>query len=282
MVQQSEAAPHTAITKPGIGPIPLGETVAILNQKGGQGKTTTTAETGAELAANGVQVRAIDADGQDGGLSVLLPPQWHDVPLEERWELADVLSGRCTLDQATWPTVIPGLYVVPASEAVKRFGRDPGDPGREWTLNEAISTSKRIFGATLIDCPPNLGDVTLTALVAATNIIIPVKAGGLDLKGVSQLNRILILVRQRMRSDQVVRALIITSRENNTLTDQIIDRLLDDYPDALHGAVRKTVRVAESSLAEEPAALYAPQCTAVADYQEITRALFAPALEAAA
>lgn len=282
MTQQPETVPYTAITKPGAEPIPLGATVAILNQKGGQGKTTTTAETGAELAANQVQVRVIDADGQDGGLTVLLPPQWHDAPMEERWELADVLAGKCTLDQATWPTVIPGLYVVPASEAVKRFGRDPGDPGREWTLHEAITASERTFGATLIDCPPNLGDVTLTALVAATDIVIPVKAGGLDLKGVGQLNRILVLVRQRMRADQVVRALILTVRESNTLTDKIIKLLLSDYPEALHGAVRKTVRVAESALSDEPAALYAPDCTAVSDYREITHNLFAPALEAAA
>ncbi|WP_157982500.1 ParA family protein [Nocardiopsis sp. FIRDI 009] len=283
MTEQATRRPHTAITRTGSLPIAPGRTIAVINQKGGQGKTTTTAEIATHLAQQGKRVRAMDADGQDGALSVPLAPQWHHTPPAERWELADVLLGKCTLDQATWPTIVPGLDIVPSSEAVKQFGRVASDPGREWTLHEAIEASDRdYYDADLIDCPPDLDEMTLAALVAADGLIIPVKVGGLDFKGVAQLNRTLAKVRKRLRPDQVTHAIVVTQRQPNALTDQVIDQLLEDFPDAYHAAVRATIRVGEAGFAEQPVLLYAPECTAAADYREITRVVFAPVLEGAA
>ncbi|WP_158562881.1 ParA family protein [Marinitenerispora sediminis] len=280
MTDQATRA-HTAITRHGSQPIEPGRTTAVINQKGGQGKTTTTVEKATRLAQRGMKegkptrrVRVIDGDGQDGSLTAILIPQWQDTPPAERWELADVMLGRCTLDQATWPTIVPGLDVVPSSEAVNQFSRVATDPGREWTLHEAIEDSKRDYYATFIDCPPDLDEMTLAALVAADGIIIPIKIGGLDFKGLAQLNRTLAKVRKRLRPDQVTHAIIVTQRQQNGLTDDVIDQLLADFPDALHATVRATIRVGEAGFAEQPVLLFAPECTAAVDYREIADVLF--------
>lgn len=282
-VSEVQQEVYSAITQPGTQPVKPGQTVAVINQKGGQGKTTTACEMAVNLADRGVRVRVIDGDGQDGGLSALLAPQWQHVDPAQRWELADVLLDRCTLDQATWPTLVEGVDIVPSSEAVKQFGRMATDPGREWTLQEAIEASDRTYGVNLQDCPPNLGEVTLALLLAADTVIVPVKVGGLDFKGVRQLNKLLTKVRgSRLRPDQTTSAVLVTFRENNALTDQVVDQLIQDYPDALNAAVRKTIRVGEAGFADTPAARFAPSCTAVADYKEITGAVFAPVLEGTA
>lgn len=282
---ETQKETYTAIQHPGSNPVEHGQVVALVNQKGGQAKTTTTCEMAIILAGQGVRVRTIDGDGQDGSLTALLKPQWDHVDPRERYELADVLAGEVSLDQATWPTQVPGVDIVPSSEAVKGFGRGPAEMGLEWRLHEALAASQVPYDLTLEDCPPDLGLVTLALLVAADCIAIPLKPGGLDYKGFQQLNRTLIQVRgERLRPDQMTSAVLITQREANAMTDAIINQVVADYPEALVGSVRKTVRVGEASLGDNPVPVshYAPQCTAMDDYREITGILFAPVLERAA
>lgn len=282
---ETQKETYTAIQHPGANPIERGQVVAMVNQKGGQAKTTTTCEVAIILAGQGVRVRTIDGDGQDGSLTALLKPQWEHVDPRERYELADVLAGTVNLDQATWPTQVPGVDIVPSSEAVKGFGRGPAEMGLEWRLHEAIAASQNPYDLTLEDCPPDLGLVTLALLVAADRLTIPLKPGGLDYKGFQQLNRTLTQVRgERLRPDQLTSAVLVTQRETNAMTDAIITQVVADYPEALVGSVRKTVRVGEASLGDDPVPVshYAPQCTAMDDYREITGVLFAPVLERAA
>lgn len=282
MTETQKETAYSAIEHVGVHLIERGQVVVVVAQKGGQAKTITTSEIAINLAAQGARVRVIDGDGQDGSITALLRPQWDHVDPRERYELADVLSGECTLDQATWPTQVPGIDLVPSSEAVKGYGRGAAELGLEWRVHEALAASQRAYDVTLEDCPPDLGLLTLALLVAADRTVIPLSAGGLDFIGLQELNRTLARVRgERLRPDQVTSAVVITKRESNALTDHLVGQMVTDYPDAMVASARKTVRVSEASLPPDPmpASHYAPTCTAVIDYREITRALFAPVLE---
>lgn len=275
-----------AIEQLGIHRIEPGQIVAVANHKGGEGKTITATEVAVTLADRGARVRVIDGDGQGASTTFVLRPQWDHVDPRERYELADVLAGEATLDQATWPTMIPGVDLVPSSSAVQGFGKGPAEMGLEWRLHEAFAASERPYDVQLQDCPPSLELLALALLVAADKVVIPLKAGGLDYEGLLELNQTLATVRgPRLRPDQVTAAILLTVRENNTLTTVMLEQLLQDYPEALVGSVRKTVRVGEATVDREnrmPVSRFAPTATAVIDYQEITEILFAPVLERAA
>lgn len=253
-----------------------GETVTVVNQKGGQGKTTTAVSLAAELAGRGKRVRIIDADAQEGSTTRWLQPQWGETGEDKRYSLLHVLTGQVAIADATWPTQVPGLDIVPAFASLKRFESETV-PGRDVALQSAIERGPA-YDATIIDCAPDLGQTTLTALVAASAVVIPVKVGGLDLWGVAELNKTLGLVRDRLRSDQRTVAVVVTMLLRSGLTDDVIEQLKIDYPHALHSTVRHTVRAGEAPLAHVPLGEYAPDATATADYSTLVDALFAPML----
>lgn len=258
---------------PMVGP---GEVLTVVNQKGGQGKTTTAVSLAAEVAARGKKVRLIDADAQEGSTTRWMTPQWENTPTEERYSLLQVLTGQVSLEAATWPTTVPGLQIVPAFSSLKRFESETV-PGRDVALQTAIARGPEV-DVTIIDCAPDLGQTTLTALVAGSAVAIPVKVGGLDLWGVAELNKTLGLVRDRLRADQRTVAVIVTQLLRSGLTDDVIEQLKVDYPDALHATVRHTVRAGEAPLAYQPLREYAPEATATADYAALVDELFAPLL----
>ncbi|MCY9787924.1 ParA family protein [Nocardiopsis sp. EMB25] len=259
---------------PMVGP---GEVVTVVNQKGGQGKTTTAVSLAAELASRGLRVRLVDADAQEGSTTRWLPPQWQDADPEQRFNLLHVLQGRVGLAQATWPTTIEGLELVPAFASLKSFESETV-PGRDVALQTAIDRGPQV-DVTIVDCAPDLGQTTLTALVAGSAVVIPVKVGGLDLWGVAELNKTLALVRDRLRADQRTVAVVVTQVLRSGLTDDVIDQLKADYPDALHATVRHTVRVGEAPLEHTPLHVYDPEATATVDYAALASNLFAPILE---
>lgn len=266
-------APESALIRPG-------DVVAVVNQKGGAGKTTTATTIGAYLAAEGVPVTLIDADEQDGSVTEWLPPQWDDVPLEEQYDLQHVLQDEVGLDQALWPTTIKGLSIVPSFTGLTQFDTTSEVAGKDSILQFAVDESQRKGTVTIIDCPPSLRQTTVTALVAASAILIPAKPGGLDFKGMASLNRTLGGVRRRLRRDQRTAAVVTTMVNTNArLTDMVVSQLREDYPEALHASVGNTTKVGESQFAQEPLHVYEPRGTVTRQYKEITEALFAPILE---
>jgi len=267
----SERVPEFAQVKPR-------EVVALINQKGGNGKTTTAVTVGAYLASQGVSVDLIDADPQDGSATGWLPPRWDDVPTEQQWDLSHVLLDETDLNSAIWPVNVDGpLRLAPSFKSLKQFELQ-SIPGKDTALQDALEDADREAGVTLIDCPPNMDQITVSALVAASAVVIPVRIGGLDFKGVGELNYTLRRVRRRLRKDQRTVAVLTTARQRSSLTDQVTEQLLVDYPDAFHAGIRHTVRVGEAPFAGEPLTSYAPDCTAMEDYKDFTEALFAQVL----
>lgn len=260
--------------------ISSGEVVAIVDQKGGVGKTTTAVTIAAYLASQGVSVTLIDADEQDGSTTGWLPPHWDDVPLEQQYDLFHVLNEESSLDQALWPVTAKGpLRLVPSFESLKQF-EQLDMPGKDTVLRDVLGESQHRGAITIIDCGPSLRQVTATALVAASAVIIPAKAGGLDFMGIGQLNDTLARVRRRLNKEQrTVGVLCTMAKPNANLTEAVVAQLREDYPEAYHATISDTVRVGEASFAKEPLSMYDPRSKAMIEYKEFTEALFAPVLE---
>lgn len=251
----------------------------ITNQKGGQGKTTTAAGLGAEFAAQGLSVRLIDCDPQLASLTYWFPPQWDDQPPEARFDLSHVLLGQATLDDATWATQVPGLYIVPSYKSVNQF-EVMRPPGADLVLRQALDESRQA-GVTLIDCPPNLGLLTVTAIASADDVLIPVLPGALDVAGVADLNQTLELVRKRLNPRLQVVAVVLRRMQKTALAAAIERQLAADYPEAIHQIIRHTVRIAEAPNFHATLRDYAPAATATLDYQQFAERLNERALQRA-
>ncbi|MFE0453050.1 ParA family protein [Streptomyces sp. NPDC058914] len=265
-----------AVVPPTFLPAPLPRVVAICNQKGGAGKTTTALELAMALVARGLRVRIIDADPQEASLSVWLRFFYPEsLPEGSRRNLMHLyFQPELTLEDVTYATPYEGLYFVPSFPDLEDVeSKQP--TGTETTLQYHLSKPDDGIDVTLIDCGPGLGPLTVSALVAAHDVIIPVQAGsGLDVRGAAALNRTIGTVKQRLNPDLRVAAVILTDFEKSTLARQIGARLARAYPDSVVLPARTNIRIGAAQLARQPLRTFEPGATTVLDYDLGARILF--------
>ncbi|MDV9190952.1 AAA family ATPase [Streptomyces sp. SR27] len=242
-----------------------------VNQKGGAGKTTTAVELAAAWAAAGLRVRLIDADHQEAALSVWLLPQYPDGA--ERRSLRSVFFDECTLAEATYPTLFDGVDIVPSGLDLSRVEYER-PIGAETAIAAAIAQEAEEAGGrspydvTLIDAAPSLGLVTVAALTAGDEALVPVKVGGLDMKAMASLDRTIRSVQRKTNPKLSVGAVFLTAWDKSDFARQLATKVSEDYPDAVVVPVRRSVRAAEAPIAEQPVRLYAPKSTAAGDYDQ--------------
>ena len=229
-------------------------TIAVVNQKGGVGKTTTTINLGTALAAVERRVLIVDLDPQ-GNASTGLGIH----PMARRVGTYDLLLGDATVDQTVLPTAVPGLSIIPSTmdlsgaeiELVPAAARDS-------RLREALAESERIDDYVLIDCPPSLGLLTLNALVAADAVLVPLQTEFLALEGLSHLLRTLERIRQRLNPALQIQGVVLTmvDRRNNLSNEVEMDvrRHLQDK--VYHTVIPRNVRVSEAPSHGKPAIVY--------------------------
>ena len=242
--------------------------IAVCNQKGGVGKTVTALELAMALIALGLRVRLIDGDPQEASLSAWLRFFYpEDLPQEQRYSLEHLFfDNSVSLQDISYATPYKGLSFVPSYP-------DLGDveskhpAGSETELQYHLEKSRDDVDVTIIDCGPSLGTLTVSALVAAHDVLIPVQAAsGLDVRGAAALNRTIKTVRGRLNPSLRVAAVFLTDFEKSSLARQIGGKLAAAYPQALIVPARTSVRVGEAELALEPLRTFAPDATVVADY----------------
>ena len=236
--------------------------LALANQKGGVGKTTTAINLGTALAAVGERVLIIDLDPQ-GNASTGLGVDHRPV------STFDVLSGHATIAQAAAQTNVPRLTVVPATIDLMSFEREAGTSGgRHYRLRDCLATmtaAEELDQATtyvLIDCPPSLNLLTVNALAAADAVLVPLQCEFFALEGLAQLLNTVDEIKVRLNPKLQIHGVVLTMYDTRTsLSDQVVDDVRRVLGEKVYTTViPRNVRVAESPSHGKPVLLYDYRC----------------------
>lgn len=222
----------------------MAQIIAIVNQKGGVGKTTTAINLGAQLATSGAAVLLVDFDPQanaTAGLGV-------NRAILKR-SVYDALCGRAALAEVVVPTRLPRLSLVPANMDLAGATVElVGIVDREVKLKEILQPVCSSYDYILIDCPPSLGLLVVNALVAADSVLIPVQAEYFALEGVGQLISVIQLVQQSLNPNlEVLGALITMYSGGHKLSQEVLGELYRYFPRKIFRiVVPRTVKLAEA------------------------------------
>jgi chromosome partitioning protein len=263
-------APTVADADPIRGDAPVTQVIAIANQKGGVGKTTTAINLAGALEEEGYRILCIDMDPQ-ANLTAGLGINLNTVDKS----MADVLAdGRSTLTDVIRPTESAGIDIAPANiDLASTEGELFTALGREQVLRDALDSQVAVYDYVLIDCPPNLGLLTVNGLVAANSVIIPVQTQYYAMKGLNNLVKVINMIRMKLNRDLRILGLLPTFYDGRTnLARDMLDelRVIGDQH-VFSSIVRNTVKLGEAPLAGRPITAYAGASEAARTYRELAR-----------
>ncbi len=254
-----------------LAPSRAGRILAVANQKGGVGKTTTTINLATALAACGKEVLIIDLDPQGNASTGLgLDPE------RRRTTVYDLLMGEKALADCVVESPVPHLQIVPAS--VDLSGAEielVGELARESRLRESLGDDARQWDYILIDCPPALGLLTLNAMVAAHAVLVPLQAEFYALEGLSHLLRTIERVRRALNPELRIQGVVLTMYDKrNNLCDMVAKDVRDYLGARVYDTmIPRNVRISEAPSHGKPVLLYDFRCAGAQAYIRLAREL---------
>lgn len=257
--------PAPGARKPG-----AAQVIAMCNQKGGVGKTTTTINLGAALVEAGRRVLLVDFDPQGSmTLGVGLRPQEVDQSVYHA-----LMDREIQLKELILPTSVEGLDIAPANIDLSAAEmRLVTEVGREQALNRALRSIKDDYDVILIDCQPSLGLLTVNALTASNGVIIPLECEYFALRGVALLKETIEKVREATNPDLQIVGLLGTMLDARTLHGrEVLQTLVEGWGDQVfHTVIRRTVKFSDSTVAGEPITEYASDSAGAESYRDLAR-----------
>ncbi len=245
----------------------MGRIIAVANQKGGVGKTTTVINLSACLAEKNKKVLTIDIDPQ-GNTSSGLGIEKDQIENT----IYELLLGECQIEECLSSCVVKNLDVIPANidlsgAEIELFSEE----NKEFLLKEILSNIKDRYDFVIIDCPPSLNFLTINAMTAADTVIVPIQCEYYAIEGLSQLLHTVDLIKDRLNPDLKVEGIVFTMFDARTnLSEEVVENVRENLDRAIYQTIiPRNVRLAEAPSYGMPIIMYDPKSTGADAYRHL-------------
>ena len=249
------------------GGIKLSKIIAVVNQKGGVGKTTTAVNVSSVLAKKGKKVLLIDADPQGNATSGL------GIDKNTEKSVYDVFINDVNIEETIIESSVKNLYVCPSN--INLAGAEVelvSIMSREMILKEKVEKIKNDFHYIIIDCPPSLGLITINAFTTANSLLIPIQCEYYALEGVGQLMNTINLVKKQLNKSLYIEGVVLTMNDARTnLSNQVINEVKTYFKNNVYKTIiPRNVKLSEAPSYGMPISVYAPRSKGARCYEKLT------------